>query len=340
MGPRSVLSSLQTSHRPYWIMVTVTANPAASHKVLKTAQDFKELLDGIDHVLLDCDGVIWLENRLIGKAKETIEMFRKHKVGVAFVSNNATSTRKSYAEKFKTLGIDVPHEHIFTSGTASARYLKDVLLPSLPHDRRGIYLIGQKAVEQELHELGLEWSGGCDPEDNHPMPPQDFSTITPKPEVGVVLASFDMHYNYKKMSKAFNYLTHNPGCVLLLSNDDPEVPLHHGGTAAGEGAIAAPLKLAAKGPIIVAGKPNQPLLDAVLVRMGFNREKTLMIGDRLSTDITFGNDGNVRTLLVLSGSSKVEDIHKDGNRAKPDYICDSLGQIADMLDKLHEQQKQ
>lgn len=66
------------------------------------------------------------------------------------------------------------------------------------------------------------------------MPPQDFSDIKPKPEIGVVLASFDMHFNYKKMSKAFNYLANNEGCVLLLSNDDAQVPLHSGGTAAGE----------------------------------------------------------------------------------------------------------
>jgi 4-nitrophenyl phosphatase len=72
-----------------------------------------------------------------------------------------------------------------------------------------------------------------DPEDMKPMPPQDFTEITPKPEIGVVLASFDMHFNYKKMSKAFNYLANNEGCVLLLSNDDAQVPLHHGATAAG-----------------------------------------------------------------------------------------------------------
>jgi 4-nitrophenyl phosphatase len=73
-----------------------------------------------------------------------------------------------------------------------------------------------------------------DPEENIPMPPQDFSDIKPKPEIGVVLASFDMHFNYKKMSKAFNYLSHNEGCVLLLSNDDLQVPLQGGSTAAGE----------------------------------------------------------------------------------------------------------
>ncbi|CAD6581671.1 MAG: hypothetical protein CYPHOPRED_001677 [Cyphobasidiales sp. Tagirdzhanova-0007] len=326
-----------------------------SFKRLSSVGDFRGLLGEVDHVLLDCDGVVWLENNLIGHAKNTIEMFRKHDVGVAFVSNNATSTRKSYRQKFATLGIDVDEvhavsaytslnnikplqDHIFTSGTASARYLKDVLLPTLPEERRGIYLIGQHALEEELQEMGLSFSGGTDPEDAQPMPPQDFSEIVPRPEIGVVLASFDMHFNYKKMSKAFNYLRNNPRCVLMLSNDDLEVPLHNGGTAAGEGAIAAPLRLVAKGPVIVAGKPNQPLLDAVLVRMNFDRKRTLMIGDRLSTDITFGNDGNVKTLLVLSGSSKLEDIGQ--GRARPDYVCDSLGQIADMLEQAHQEDTQ
>lgn len=58
-----------------------------------------------------------------------------------------------------------------------------------------------------------------------------------------------------------------------------------------------------------------------------------MIGDRLETDITFGNDGRVRTLLVLSGSSKLEDIGQ--SRARPDYVCDSLGQIFELLVGAH-----
>lgn len=101
----------------------------------------------------------------------------------------------------------------------------------------------------------------------------------------------------------------------------------------GEGAIAASLKLAAKGPIVVAGKPNQPLLDTVLDKMQFERSRTLMIGDRLETDITFGNNGNIKTLLVLSGSSKEDDINRTGVR--PHFVCESLGQIADMLEQAH-----
>ena len=87
--------------------------PLVAHASI-SIPDFKALLQDIDHVLLDCDGVIWLENHLIGNAKATIEMFRKHGLGAAFVSNNATSTRRAYADKFKSLGIDVPMVRVST----------------------------------------------------------------------------------------------------------------------------------------------------------------------------------------------------------------------------------
>ena len=67
--------------------------------------------------------------------------------------------------------------------------------------------------------------------------------------------------------------------------------------------------------------------------MQFERSRTLMIGDRLETDITFGNNGNIKTLLVLSGSSKEDDIGRTG--VTPHFVCESLGQIADMLEQAH-----
>lgn len=60
------------------------------------------------------------------------------------------------------------------------------------------------------------------------MPYQDFSTITPDPSIGVVLFSFQMHINYKQLSKAFNYLASNPQCKLILTNDDSTVLIPDG----------------------------------------------------------------------------------------------------------------
>lgn len=80
---------------------------------------------------------------------------------LAFVTNNATKSRPVYLSKFEELGFtSTKLEEIFTCGSASASYLKNHVLPSLPEGRRGIYVIGQEGLESELREEGLIWKGG------------------------------------------------------------------------------------------------------------------------------------------------------------------------------------
>lgn len=95
------------------------------------------------------------------------------------------------------------------------------------------------------------------------LPPQDFSSIVPDPSIGVVLFGFQMRVNYKQLSKAYNYLATNPGCKLVLTNDDQSLQIP-GGLVCGEGAISSVLLGARKGlkPLIV-GKPHQPILDEI-----------------------------------------------------------------------------
>lgn len=110
---------------------------------------------------------------------------------VAFITNNSTRSRQQYLEKFHALGLThVTLDEIVSCGSAAASYLKETVLPSLPENQRGVYMIGQEALELELKEQGLSWTGGTDPEDDVLLPPQDFSSITPDPSIGVVLYGF------------------------------------------------------------------------------------------------------------------------------------------------------
>lgn len=220
-------------------------------------------------------------------AVETITFLKQRGKKVAFVTNNATKSRQAYLKKvrlppfpgsnfciadtsafaqFKGFGFDVELEEIYTSGSAAAEYVKEVVLPSIADEsKRRIYLIGQQAMEEELASEGLEWTGGTDPEDDVLLPPQDFSSIYPDERIGVVLYSFQMRINYKQLTKAYNYLASNPGCQLVLTNDDESMLLPHGGYAPGEGAIASVLygALPRGHKPIVVGKPNKPLLDII-----------------------------------------------------------------------------
>jgi 4-nitrophenyl phosphatase len=117
-----------------------------------------------------------------------------------------------------------------------------------------------------------------------------------------------MKINYKILAKAYNYLSSNPGCQLILTNDDASFLLPHGGFCPGEGAIASVLYGALpKGtrPTIV-GKPHQPLLDVVHRALHFDPKTTLFVGDRLETDVLFAKRGGIDSVLVWTGISKPE----------------------------------
>ncbi|KAL8283759.1 hypothetical protein RQP46_005554 [Phenoliferia psychrophenolica] len=224
-------------------------------------------LDKHDTFLFDLDGVVWSGPRgdeLTPNVREAIELLRSLKKTLAFVTNNSTKSRRQYLAKFFTLGLtSVRLEEIFTCGSASATYLKDVVLPSLPPEQRGIYVIGQAGLEEELREVGLDWSGGSAEREAALMPLQDFSSIQPDPTIGVVLFSFQMHFGYRMIAKAYNYLGSNPGCQLVLTNDDQTVLIPNG-VCPGEGAMASVLYGARKGLVpTIVGKPHQPLLDVV-----------------------------------------------------------------------------
>ncbi|ORY92962.1 HAD-like domain-containing protein [Leucosporidium creatinivorum] len=302
---------------------------------LSKPQQFDELvLQKYEDFVFDLDGVIWTGpggNTLTPHVKETLEYLRSIGKRLAFVTNNATRSRKQYLEKFHSLGLThVVLDEIFTCGSASASHLREVILPEIEKEGgpTGIYLIGQASMEEELREEGLAWRGGTDPEDDVLLPPQDFSSIMPDPEIGVVLFTFQMRINYKQLAKAFNYLNFNPDCRLVLTNDDFSMSIPGGGSIPGEGAIASVLLNARKNlqPLIV-GKPHQPLLDVVHRALKFDPTKTIFVGDRLETDVLFGKRGGLDTLLVWTGNSKPHDLVGLGDHEEPTFIADSVGEL-------------
>lgn len=303
----------------------------ASTLHLKDPDHFKTLLDSYDCFCFDLDGVLWSGPRgddLTPNIVPAIELLRSQNKKLAFITNNATKSRHQYLTKFHSLGFEsVRLEEIYTCGSASATYLRDVILPSMEEGQRGVYVIGQEGLEMELREAGVDWEGGTDPEDDVLLPHQDFSSIVPNPSIGVVLFSFQMHLNYKQLAKAYNYLGTNKYCQLVLTNDDQTV-LIPDGVCPGEGAMAAILYNARKDlkPIIV-GKPYQPLLDVVHKALNFDLKRTIMIGDRLETDVLFGKRGGISTLLVLSGASIIEDLDDLPEAEAPDFVALSVGEF-------------
>ncbi|BGP07982.1 4-nitrophenylphosphatase [Rhodotorula toruloides] len=309
---------------------------------LKEPLHYKKVLDQYDTWLFDCDGVIWTGpagDTLTPNIGEAIAYLRSLGKGVAFVTNNATRSRRQYQEKFAGFGIDVSIDEIFTCGSATAEYLRANVLPSIPDEaKRNVYLIGQKAMEEEFESEGLKWKGGTDPEDDVLLEPQDFTPIKPDPSIGVVCYAFQMRINYCQLAKAYCYLSANEGCKLILTNDDESFLLPAGGFAPGEGAIARVLfgALPRSYKPEIVGKPHHPLLEVVRRETKFDPKRTVLVGDRLETDVLFAKRGEIDSILVWTGISKPENLlglHRDQH---PEYTMSHVGAILDarQADKL------
>jgi len=289
----------------------------------KNPERYQELLAKYDTWMFDCDGVLWHGDRLIDGATEVLQILRSHKKRVLFVTNNATKSRRNYKKKLDSLGIEAHVEEVFGSAYAAAVYLSSVL--DFPKDKR-VYVIGMSGLEDELRDEGISFIGGTDPADNTLSAPGE---ILPDPSVGAVLVGLDTSINYTKLSRAFRYLHSNPACAFLATNQDSTFPSDKG-LLPGAGAVLAPLltALGPNRPVTSIGKPSGLMLDAIKAKHNFDPERTIMVGDRLNTDIQFGKDGGLATLLVLTGIASEADLTgPNSSSVVPDYVTAAIGDL-------------
>ncbi|XP_029977487.1 glycerol-3-phosphate phosphatase [Sphaeramia orbicularis] len=289
----------------------------------------KQLLDSVDSVLFDCDGVIWRGDQAIPGAPQVVNLLKEKGKKVFFVTNNSTKTRKMYADKMSTLGFNVTEEEVFGTAYCSAMYLKTVC----KLDGK-VYLIGSNALKQELEAVGIQQTGvGPD----HVAGKQaDWANVPLDPEVKAVLVGFDEHFSYMKLNRALQYLIQ--GRLFVGTNSDTRLPLEGGKAVPGTGCLLQAVETAAQRKAETVGKPNHYMFDCVASQFSVDSERCLMVGDRLDTDILFGSNCGLKTLLTLTGVSTVADAEAhqksgcaDRQGMVPDYYVES---IADLLPAL------
>ncbi|TCD68778.1 hypothetical protein EIP91_009791 [Steccherinum ochraceum] len=290
---------------------------------LSLKQDYERLLEDYDTWLFDCDGVLWQGSTLIDGVKEVLDFLRSKGKAVLFVTNNATKSRKSYKTKFDDLGIKADVDEVFGSAFASAVYISSVL--KLPKDKK-VYVIGMSGMEEELRDEGISFIGGTSPEDNT-LEPFSLANWTPDPNVGAVLCGLDTSINYTKLSKAFAYLRRDPSVAFLVSNEDSTYPTADG-LLPGAGSVSAPLRYALGKDPVAIGKPNSTMLTCIKAKHDFDPKRTIMVGDRLNTDILFGQSGGLSTLLVFTGITQETEITgPNASPIVPTYVTSSLGDL-------------
>jgi ribonucleotide monophosphatase NagD (HAD superfamily) len=152
---------------------------------------------------------------------------------------------------------------------------------------------------------------------------------TPPPPSSV---GFDGAFNYFKLQRAVSYLRYaSPPIPFVATNRDSTYPDKHQLVPGGGTLVAAVEAGAGRAPDVVAGKPSQGLVALVQSATGLDPSRTCMVGDRLDTDIAFGNLGGYTTLLVLTGIASRGSLDTAVEAERPDYVVESLGDLAPWL---------
>ena len=255
-------------------------------------------LNEIKCFLLDMDGTIYLGDKLISGADLFLKTLKENDKRYIFITNNSSKNRMAYVDKLSNLGIRAEPDEVFTSGEATTIYLKKIKQGAT------VYLLGTGYLKDEFMQAGFKLAK----EGDNP----DF-----------VVLGFDTSLTYNKLWAACDYI--RKGIPYYATHPDLNCPLEGGKYMPDTGAMIAFIKAATGKSPIVVGKPNKPIIEAILNKYSLNKNEIAIVGDRLTTDIKMGNLLGVTSVLVLSGETNKKKCLR--SRIKSDYVFDSVKEI-------------
>ena len=247
----------------------------------------------VKNIILDMDGVLYTGEKPIGNLPRIFDEIRKREINFILATNNATLSPINYVKKLKGFNVTISEDQVINSAEATIEYL----INTCPTCKK-IYMIGEDGLKDAIIGHNL--------------------TISDK-EADAVVVGLDRHVTYEKLTIAFRFLL--KGALFLGTNPDVTIPTTQG-LAPGTGAIIQALEAAIEQKATIIGKPQPTLLQLAINKMKAKPEDTMIIGDRLETDILAGKAVHCQTALVLTGISRKEDIAR--TNIQPDIVAESL----------------
>ena len=245
--------------------------------------------------ICDMDGVIYHGNRLLEGVKDFVSWLQKENKQFLFLTNGSEKSPRELQEKLQRLGIHVAAEHFYTSALATASFLAS------QHPGGSVYVIGEAGLTNALYESG-------------------FSMNEMNPDYVVVGET--RSYSFEKIERAVNLV--RDGAKLIGTNPDLTDPIEKG-IAPATGSLIAPIELATGVKAYFVGKPNPLMMQHAMKIIGCKREETVIIGDRMDTDIIAGIHAEIATVLVLSGVTAAGDLKHFAYH--PRHILGGVGDI-------------
>jgi NagD protein len=251
--------------------------------------------------LMDMDGVIVREDHLVPGADAFVARLAETGHPYLILTNNSMYTARDLSARLARLGLPVTPDVIWTSALATAKFLDD------QRPNGTAFVIGEAGLTTALYEAGYTLSE-TDPD--------------------YVVLGETRTYSFERISRAIQLIAR--GARFIATNPDPTGPSPAGPLPA-TGSVAALISSATGVQPYFVGKPNPLMIRSALRQIGAHSESTIMIGDRMDTDIVTGLEAGLETVLVLTG---ITADHDDANRFSylPTHIVDSVADLVGWID--------
>lgn len=252
-------------------------------------------MDSIKNYLTDMDGVLVRGNIVLPGAEKFISTLEEKGTNYLVLTNNSLYTPRDLSYRLRSIGLQIPDERIFTSAMATAQFLKT------QREKGTAFVVGSTGMTQALHDVGY--------------------IITDLDPDYVVLGETDA-YHFEMITQAVRLIL--GGAQFIATNPDASGPTESG-IVPGTGAMASLIETATGKPPFYVGKPNPLMMRMALNFIDAHSEDSVMIGDRMDTDIVAGVESGMRTVLVTTGVTTSADIQHYPYR--PTWVLESLDEL-------------
>lgn len=249
--------------------------------------------------LIDLDGVLYVGDKAIPGARETIEFLSERKYMFRFVSNTTRKCRKTISDRLSSMGFDIPEEYIFTPSLAAAAFIKN-------SRKNHCFILTTGDVYRDFENDCI-----C-----HPVASVDY----------VILGDAGDNVTYNNLNTAFRHLMNGADLIALEKDRYWMAPE---GLSLSAGPFVQALEFASGKKATIVGKPSKTFFELALHDMGLRANEAAMIGDDIFTDIGGAGSIGMRSILVRTGKYRKDTESK--TMVEPDCVIDSIGRLRDML---------
>ncbi|MCK5871493.1 MAG: HAD-IIA family hydrolase [Methylococcales bacterium] len=260
----------------------------------------------IEALIIDMDGVLWHGDTPIAGLNNFFNTLREQSLPFILATNNSTLSALDYTRKLKSMKVEVEEKEILTSSMVTATYLAE----HYPAESNSIFMIGEQGLKVALLEKGYRLK------ETHESPDAD-----------IVVCGLDRQLTWEKLATAT--LTLRAGARFIATNGDSTLPTERG-IVPGNGTTLAALEVATDGmKAQCLGKPEVFMYEQALKLLDKKASKTLVIGDRLNTDILGAVRADIRSVMLLSGISSRDDLMDV--YYQPTWIMDDINELSQTI---------